>query len=392
MSNNQELSNNQNYEYITSQSELESKVALWETQDTIFLDTEFIRTQTFYPILALIQIKAAGITYVIDPKAIEDLSCLKPLLTNPKILKVLHALSEDVEVFSSALGIFVEPVLDTQLAAKWLNIGEGIGYAKLIEHGLQVVLAKDQTQSDWLQRPLTPSQKQYAADDVIYLEQIYKQLQAALIEKDRFDVVLEDSARLASNMKGKPHDQYYLKVKRAWKLQPKNQFILKQLCIWREQIAREDNVPRTRVFNDIALAQIAERLPQSKSQVSSLVDVHPKQIRKYAQLVADCINEQIVYLDDPTSTMVSKLQDLTLIEVPLSVKSQANVKKLKQQINLTAQALDVYPDCVCNKKQLEGFYRKYVLEKPSFIYDESYFSGYRQRFLQPVLLEFLNHE
>jgi len=386
------LSNNQNYEYITSQSELESKISLWETQTTIFLDTEFIRTQTFYPILALIQIKAAGTTYLIDPKAIDDLSCLKPLLTNPKILKVLHALSEDVEVFSSALGIFVEPVLDTQLAAKWLNIGEGIGYAKLIEHGLKVVLAKDQTQSDWLQRPLTQGQKQYAADDVIYLEQIFAQLQTALNEKERFEAVLEDSARLAGNMKAKPHDQYYLKVKRAWKLPPKNQYVLKQLCIWREKIAREDNVPRTRVFNDIALVQIAERLPQSKAQVSSLVDVHAKQIRKYAQLIAECIEEQLVYLDENSAEFDLKIQELTLIEAPLSVKSQAKVKTLKLQINLTAQALDVYPDCVCNKKQLEGFYRKFVLKTESSIYDESYFSGYRQRFLQPVLLEFLNHE
>ena len=205
-------------------------------------------------------------------------------------------------------------------------------------------------------------------------------------------MALEDSARLAGNMKAKPADQYYLKVKRASKLPAKNQYILKQLCQWRELKAREDNVPRTRVFNDVALAQIAERLPETKAQVSSLVDVHPKQIRKYAQLVADCIVEHLSVLAQSPQASDELLQSLTLIEAPLNVKAQTKFKQLKQQVNIAAQAMDVYPDCLCNKKQLEGFYRKYVMEKSSIFYDESYFAGYRQRFLQPVLLEFLNHE
>jgi len=372
---------------IISQAQLEEKIKTWQELSTIFLDTEFIRTQTFYPILALIQIKADGHTFLIDPKTIEDLSCLSPLLTNPNVLKVLHALSEDVEVFLSSLGVIISPVLDTQIAAKWLNIGENIGYAKLIEHGLSISLPKDQTQSDWLQRPLTDSQKQYAADDVIYLEQMFEQLSTSLDKKELTQAVLEDSKRLANNMMPKQNDLYYLKVKRAWKLPVDNQYVLKQLCAWREQTAKDDNVPRTRVFNDVALMNIAQRLPKNKTEVTSVVDAHPKQIRKYAQLAAECVKQQLLIIEGQ-----SHLDDFELIEKPLNVKAQNEFKALKQSINHVAKSLDFYPDCLCNKKHLESFYRKYVLDQTTVNYDESYFSGFRQRYLQPVLLEFLNRE
>ncbi|WP_422379005.1 ribonuclease D [Marinicellulosiphila megalodicopiae] len=381
------MSNNPNYLYISDQSTLESYIESWSTEPFLFVDTEFIRTQTFYPILALVQIQAKGQTFLIDPKTIEDMSCLKPLFTNPNVVKVLHALSEDIEVFMAELDVFVTPVLDTQVAAKWLNIGESIGYAKLIEHGLDVVLPKDQTQSDWLQRPLTDKQKQYAADDVIYLEQIFAQLHQALKDKDFFDVTLEDSTRLASNMLGKPSDQYYLKVKRAWKLPAANQYVLKQLCTWREELAKSENVPRTRVFNDVALVQIAERLPQSKHDLTNIVDVHPKQIRKYAQLAVDCVKEQVTALAQQSS-----LPEFDLIEPGLNSKAQGELKKMKQAIGVKAEQLGIFADCLCNKKHLESFYRRYVLNQPSLNYDETYFGGFRQQLLQPVLLEFLNHE
>ena len=141
----------------------------WLKQPLIALDTEFMRTETFYPIPGLIQVADEHQCYLIDPLQVDDMSPLVELLRAPEVLKVLHAGNEDIELFRHSYGVIPAPLFDTQIGAAFVGWGFSMGLQRLVAHALDVELGKGETTSDWLQRPLTPEQEHYAALDVAYL-------------------------------------------------------------------------------------------------------------------------------------------------------------------------------------------------------------------------------
>ena len=258
----------------------------------VCIDTEFVRTKTFFAKLGLVQIGFGHKNYLIDVLAIEDLTPLNKLLCDNHCLKVLHAASEDIEIFFQLFKQLPAPVFDTQIAARLLGIGDNIGYANLCQHLLEIEVKKDQTQSNWLARPLSDDQMRYAALDVHYLQSIFLQLQQQLHSVDRWSWALEESARSGQSLIPDTLDLYYLTVKRAWRLKERSLLCLQQLCVWREQTARKDDVPRNRVADNKSLAVIAQKMPTDLMQLTELSVWSPKQIRCYGQqvfaIITDC--------------------------------------------------------------------------------------------------------
>ena len=145
-------------------------------QAAIALDTEFMRTDTFYPIVGLLQINDGRQTFLIDPLSIKDTDALKKIMVNKDVTKVLHSCSEDLEVFQTWLGVAPVSIFDTQIAAAFVPLGYSLSYANLVKTLLNVEIPKDETRSDWLQRPLSVSQIQYAALDVVHMLIVYGKL------------------------------------------------------------------------------------------------------------------------------------------------------------------------------------------------------------------------
>jgi ribonuclease D len=168
------------WQLIESDDALQQLLAQTAACDVVMVDTEFMRRNTFYPEVALVQLCFAsdnaqseepdGIpdglpddtAWLIDPLKIQDPTPLAALFSNPAVLKVLHSASEDLEVFQRWLGVLPQPLFDTQRAAALLNVGFGMGYRALVQEICGVDLPKGETRSDWLQRPLTQSQCEYA--------------------------------------------------------------------------------------------------------------------------------------------------------------------------------------------------------------------------------------
>ena len=144
--------------------------------DILVLDTEFVRTRTYYANLGLIQAYDGKRLALIDPVSITDLSGFWQLLSNPNIVKLVHSCSEDLEVFAHYGQCQPTPLFDSQLAASVAGLGHGLGYAKLVEMCLDVSLDKGESRTDWLKRPLSDAQLQYAANDVYYLYQLYPEV------------------------------------------------------------------------------------------------------------------------------------------------------------------------------------------------------------------------
>ena len=173
--------------WIDSDTELARAVESWGA--IIALDTEFIRTNTFYPIPGLYQVASNSNIFLIDPLLIEEWQPFKDYLLDPETVKVLHACQEDLELIYAHLQIVPQNVVDTQLANAYVSENYSLSYAKLVEQNLGLQVDKQQTRSDWLQRPLSDDQLHYAVVDVEHLVAIFEQLQQQLYDKSRLSLI-----------------------------------------------------------------------------------------------------------------------------------------------------------------------------------------------------------
>jgi ribonuclease D len=233
------------------------------------LDTEFLRDQTYYPKLCLIQVAAhlpgnIGVEGIIDPLAPGlDLAPFYELLKRPDIVKVLHAARQDIEIFYLQGGVLPEPLFDSQIAAMVCGFGDAASYETLARKLAHVEIDKSARFTDWSHRPLSKRQLEYALADVTHLRVIYEKLSAQLARTGRTAWVAEEVAALQDPA------LYRLDPELAWKrLKPRTtnkRFLatLAAIAAWREREAQSRDIPRGRVLKDEAITEIAAHPPES---------------------------------------------------------------------------------------------------------------------------------
>jgi ribonuclease D len=265
----------------------------------IGVDTEFLRVRTYYPRLALVQVSAGDTVHCIDPLASGlSLESLWSLLAAPGIWKVMHAARQDVEVLLHTGGIAPAPLFDTQIAAGLLGFGEQTGYAGLVEAEFAVVLPKGVQRTDWTRRPLSDDQMGYAENDVRYLPPLYERMKARLEGLGRLEWALEDSNRILDpGLYQADPEQAYRRVGRGAHLKPRAQHGLKQLCTWREQTARERDLPRHWVLDDETLASIAASQPRSIDELTQVAGMRPDVVRRDGRAIVDCLEKPVAAVE-----------------------------------------------------------------------------------------------
>lgn len=253
----------------------------WERAPLLGLDTEFVRTRTFYHRLGLVQVGDGQSAWLIDAVAIGDLAPLAAVFSSPG-RKVLHSASEDIEVFHRALGVLPAPLFDTQVAAALAGFGAALSFQKLVAALLGVELHKAETRTDWTARPLSAAQLAYAAEDVAYLLPVYEHLRRRLDELGRLAWALEDSAALldVSRLEEDPAAAY-LKIRGAGRLKPRQLEALKRLAAWREREARKRDLPRGFVLRDELMLELARRQPSTPAEVKRLPGCDPRQAARH---------------------------------------------------------------------------------------------------------------
>ena len=310
---------------------------------TVAIDTEFIRTDTFFPKIALIQISAGEQCWLIDVLAIDQFASLKQLLEDPSRTLIFHACAEDLEVLDHALDIRPVNIFDTQIAAGIANIGYCMGYARLVLQMFNVELDKQETRSDWLKRPLTDRQLEYAAVDVLYLHKIHMILSAALQELQREGWFAEETQAMFDMAAGrKDNSDYYLRVKGAWRLQTKSLSALRRLCDWREDTARALDKPRSHIIKDSVLLEIARRLPTVEEQLHGIEDWYSRSIKRHGQVVL----QQIAFSDTDTPPEA--------IPEPLTKSANTVMKAMRNALSAVAEAQSIPQEFLSNKKELEA--------------------------------------
>ena len=227
---------NDNYILVEDDQTLNDLCQLWQDSHYLAMDTEFIRTSTFYPHVGLIQINAGAGNYLIDPLKINDWEAFKALMTRQSITKIFHSCSEDLQVFMVKLQLIPSPVFDTQIGAAFLNEGFGNSYHALVVDCFDIDLPKGETRSDWLQRPLQDKQLHYAAQDVAYLPTIYMKQLKLLEEKGRLPWFQQECESLLNTYRKEmaaDFYEYYVNIRGGWQLNSPQLHILRQLAQWR---------------------------------------------------------------------------------------------------------------------------------------------------------------
>lgn len=253
---------------ITTTEALAALCAEAANEPYVTLDTEFLRERTYYAKLCLVQMalpgKGAERAYVIDPLA-EGLSLtpLFELMKNPAVVKVFHAARQDLEIFFIDGGVIPAPLFDTQIAAMVCGFGEQVGYETLVKKIARAPLDKTSRFTDWSMRPLSEAQLKYALDDVTHLRQIYEHLTKEIGKSGRSPWVAEEMAILASP------ETYVTRPDEAWhRIRTRGQSgkfmaIVRELARFREDFAQSRNIPRSRVYKDDALLELASTKPES---------------------------------------------------------------------------------------------------------------------------------
>jgi len=252
---------------------------------------------------------------------------------------------EDLELIFAHLHIVPSNVFDTQLANAYVSEDYSLSYARLIEHRLGVVLDKQQTRSDWLQRPLSDDQLRYAVDDVAHLTAVYEQLLQQLNDRQRWAWFEEDMRQRAAYAEPQPQ-LYYRQVKRAWQLDEVQLSALQRLCEWRENTARRLDVPRNRVIWDEHLLAFAQLHSLSESTLANFLPAAV--VRRFGSQLID------IHESEGESGRV-----LELLDRPLSPSQGARLKALRDVAREVATSYGLAPELLARKKDLEACLRHF---------------------------------
>lgn len=362
--------------WVDSDEKLNHMLSALSDKYLLAVDTEFIRTNTFYPKIALIQISDGTQCFLVDVLAFRDFEGLKQLMEDPSRTLIFHACAEDLEVLEHGLNIIPDNIFDTQIAAGIANVGYSMGYARLVHRLFEVELDKQETRSDWLARPLTDRQIEYAAYDVAYLHSMYGILTTMLSEQERQAWFEEESLAVYTLVSDRKNTQdYHRKVKGAWKLGNESLTALKRLCDWREVTARSLDKPRSHVVKDNSLLEIARRMPVVLTEMQGIDDLYGGTIKRHGNALLQEVS--IARHDQP----------LQRLPEPLSKSVSAVMKAMRVGLNALAEGIELPQEFLSNKKELESIVRS--ASEGSCVWPDRLNAGWREGLVKSVLQEVL---
>tara|TARA_R110000737_G_scaffold1598_10_gene4776 strand:- start:26218 stop:27369 length:1152 start_codon:yes stop_codon:yes gene_type:complete len=334
--------------YVEDCQQLQLVCQRYSQASVLAIDTEFVRTRTLYPKLGLIQINDGKTLALIDPVALPDLTPFWQLLENPNIQKVLHACSEDLEVFLTAGNCRPVNLIDSQIIMSILGHGISMGYAAMIAHYTDIELDKSESRTDWMKRPLTQKQLNYAAADVEHLFNILPLLMAD-IEKSGWLAAAQEESDVMVERKFSAIDesQLYLNIKMAWRLNPSQLYRLQQLTIWRYQQAKLKDRPIGFIAKDHTLLALAQVNPSNVGAMSAIEGVELLDIRHKGHAML---------------TVLKRASEAQNAELPAQIVRldeypgyKQNFKKVKNYINELSSQTNLLTENFASKKQINQF-------------------------------------
>ena len=336
---------------ISTTPELASLCRDLSSADFIAVDTEFMREQTYYPKLCLIQVASPDAAATIDPLARDlDLKPLWELMAQPGQVKVFHAARQDLEIFHIESGFIPAPVFDTQVAAVVCGFGDQISYVNLVRAVTGEQLDKSSRFTNWSKRPLTDKQLHYALGDVTHLRDVYHHLRDELQKSGRASWLDEEMAVLTNSSTYEQHPEEAWQRLKSKVKNRRSMAVLMSLAAWRERAAQKQDVPRQRILRDDALYDIANQSPRSTEDLASLRSLGEGFSR------SGRAKEIIAAVDEG---LVRNIQDVPTLRhgQPLSAEATATLELLKVLLKSAAARHGVAPRLIADASDLEQLAR-----------------------------------
>lgn len=338
--------------YIADQESFESFCTRAIEQPVLAIDTEFLREKTYYARLCLLQLATPKEVVVVDPFTLDSLDPLVPLLESQNIVKLFHAGRQDLEILYHETGVLPTPIFDTQVAAALLGHVQQIGYGGLVHNLCGVTLKKADSFTDWARRPLTPSQINYAADDVIYLPQMYTIMRRELKKKRRLHWLDKDFEAMTDpeSYKIDPYDRYR-RLKRVSSLSHKQLNAAREVAAWREIDAQEKDIPRKWILTDEQIVEICKREPKTIDELYMVRGVPEKLEVRTARALIKLIKKALDAPEDTWPEIDRPVKNEPNVDIPLNLMNAV--------VQLRARENDIAVQTLANSSDLVRIARGY---------------------------------
>lgn len=348
----------------------------------VTIDSEFKWMTTYAPLPALLQVGTPdNRVYLFDLAAIKDFTTLKIFLESEKCLKVFHSCGQDLILFNHICGAVTKPIFDTQVAYSFISRRYQIGYGNLVEELFGEILSKGSQQSDWLKRPLSEKQLEYAKNDVVWLLKVYELLKVKLTECHRLSWV-EEECRLytkPSFYKDVKPEDIFRTIKGVNKLNKDQLAVMRELCAWREEIAKEVDLRPRRILSEEALYSIVFKLPRNTHDLKNCRDISPMTMRYNSRDIIDCVDVGLG-LDD--------YQKPPVVEHHIPSKSEeALAQRLYERIDKFGEEVKICTPVLLSRQECNRLAHWRVENLPI---DFKFLLPWRQNLLQEIILEVLN--
>ncbi|MBP2280457.1 ribonuclease D [Psychrobacter sp. PL19] len=334
--------------WIKQQYQIDEVIAALEGCGRVALDTEFIKRDTYYPRLALVQLNTGGHIYLLDAPQLQLDELWQALIKVD--VAIWHACGEDLGIFYLLSGCPpLTNIFDTQIALSYLTGQLQMGYQQALDDQLDMHIDKEQSQSDWLMRPLSEEQEQYAIDDVRFLPALYLSLEHALKSQGLFDYVWADCQLYAQDLYNNQHvedDAMYLTMA-DYRYNSQQMAILQAVATWREELARATNQPRTFVIKKQAVREIITEKPSNMRELAHKTTMHRSMLRLYGEELIIIINK---------AKMLAPVEHPPCLLPPYRSKNKVLSKAVQEAVDKQAEQIAVPANVLMRKKWLGQLY------------------------------------
>ncbi|MDM1758845.1 MULTISPECIES: HRDC domain-containing protein [Acinetobacter] len=367
------------FQFIHQQNELDHVIQLMRQSSIYGLDTEFIKVDTLWPKLGVFQINVCDQVFLLDGTTL-DLSGFWASIYQAE-QNVFHACSEDIDlIYHYSQKNCLENVFDTQVAMSFLGHGLQVSYQSALKTVLDIEIDKDQTRSDWLARPLTGKQMDYAANDVLYIMQLADDLKQQLNRKNIYNCVVEDCKNLTYEIAQEtPKDKLYTDIGN-YRHSRKQLMQLQQLSLWREELAKALNQPRSFILKNSTMHDLVEKNPKNNFQLSQSKDIRPHIVREHGKTILDLLK----FLPDMDEWPLR-------IARPIKHSSQEVAQTVENLILNVSTEKQIPKEVLMRKKWMNALYQHVVFQR-----DEQdlprYLLGWRYEALTQPLLKILMND
>jgi ribonuclease D len=330
--------------WIEDSATLAAWIGSHSAPTTIALDTEFMRTNTFRARLALVQLNIGGSVALLDAPKLDAMAALTTHLRDAACTCVMHGASEDLEALMPALPQGPATLFDTQIAAAMVGLGFGLSYQKLVAALLGIDLPKAETRSDWLQRPLTPAQLDYAAQDVEHLPLIHSMLAQKLATLGRSEWLAEDARRLVDRVCNTQPDLQPQRAFRGAAGWPREQqALLRRVLLWRESTARTLDKPRPWILDDAHALDLVAQPPKDADELFERC--------KGQRALRSAQRHEL--LDVLQASLQPEELDITPIPSAATSAQKRLLSVLRDEVTAIAQRLELPEGLLCPRRHLE---------------------------------------